>query len=165
MGQTGYLNGQPALLVVAAAAPCRGPEYWISVPTWDPFEKWTFLAPSNRRDSPVRIRKRFCRRIDMVGKLHRNKKNCPAKRILKQRLPFLSGTAKIFWFQFSSFVYGQQYLSLVDMFPGPRPHIPRIPADSAGIRSGFPGAHPWESLGFHGIFKTGSRRFKMGLAQ
>ena len=96
MGQTGYLNGPPALLVVAAAAPCRGPKYWGSVPTWDRFEEWTFLADSNQRDSRVKIEKLYCRRIDMLGKLQRYKKNCALKRILKQRFPVLSSEAEIF---------------------------------------------------------------------
>ena len=71
------------------------------LPSWDRFGKWTFLANANRRGSRVETGKSFCRRIDMLGKLHRNKKNCCLKRILRQRLPLGSSDAKFFQSQFS----------------------------------------------------------------
>ena len=64
--------------------------------SWDRFEEWTFLANANGRDSRVKTGKRFCRRIDMLGKLHRYKKNCCLRRILKQRLPVLNSGAEFF---------------------------------------------------------------------
>ena len=50
-------------------------------------------------------------------------------------------------------------------FLGPTPSLAGflvIPKDSG---RGFPGVHPWESLGFHGIFKTGNRTLQMGPAR
>jgi hypothetical protein len=48
---------------------------------------------------------------------------------------------------------------------GPTPQLRRIPCDSQGSRRGFLGVHPWESLGFHGILKTGNRPLQMGPTQ
>ena len=60
-------------------------------PPLESSEKSTLLANANRRDSRVQTGKLFCRRKDMLGKLHRYKKNCCLKRILKQRSPVLNG--------------------------------------------------------------------------
>ena len=62
--------------------------------TCDRSEECTFLAIANRRDSRFETWRSFCRRIDMLGKLHRNKKNCCLKRILKQRLPVSNSIAE-----------------------------------------------------------------------
>ena len=70
------------------------------VTTCDRSEEWTFLADSNRRDSRLQTGKSFCRRIDMLGKLQRNKKNRALKRILKPRLPVLNSNAEFFRSQF-----------------------------------------------------------------
>ena len=69
--------------------------------TCDRSEECTFLAIANRRDSRFETWRSFCRRTDMLGKLHRNKKNRCLKRILRQRLPFGSSDAKFFQSQFS----------------------------------------------------------------
>ena len=76
--------------------------------------KWTFLAKANRRDWFVRIRKRFCYRIDMLAKLSDGKRNRCAKRFLRRRSLDLSSLAGNLWIRFAAL--GERWLS--GAFPG-----------------------------------------------
>ena len=64
--------------------------------------KWTFLAKANRRGWFVRIRKRFCRRVDMLAKLSECKRNRCAKRFLRRRSLVSSPLAGKLWIHFSA---------------------------------------------------------------